>query len=274
MIETDEFVKKLYTANTFEELKLLSPYKEEHLLWKVTDRLHRYMSAYEAEHSSTNQEDNWNYYINDWLFRENWNCNTPKKVGFFGCSVTFGIGVPSELTFVKQVESYYGSENYECINLGTPGAGIQRISKIVRTSSKIFNFDAAIVTLPTPTRFLSHSGHRGLIDFSPAFIPEECKKEYKNIYVGLHNNDFVSLMFDYIDLISLIFEKQNIPVLWGTWDDHTQRILEISKPPESILPMIIHHPSVGFARDGGHPGPAAHKAYANSIIERLNNLQI
>jgi hypothetical protein len=61
-----------------------------------------------------------NYVINEMGFRGDYpNPGKKNVMGFFGCSVTFGEGLPEEDNFPYQVSEYYKKD---CLNLGMCGA--------------------------------------------------------------------------------------------------------------------------------------------------------
>jgi hypothetical protein len=239
--------------------------------WRTGANTHRFLSQFEKSKSNSKEDDLWDYYLNDQLFRDEWKLlPTTKKIGFFGCSVTFGIGLPSHQTFPKLVEHHYNSDRVESLNFATPGASISRISKIVRAAITNFSLDLAVITLPSISRFpLMEDGI--LRDINPMFSPDELKHRAKYFYKAVNDTDLSLIAIDNILLISAQLAEKNIPVLWGSWDSDTLNLLNQVVQHNTILPFLEHHGDMGFARDNSHPGPVSAAAYASSIIDKINN---
>jgi hypothetical protein len=226
----------------------------------------RYMSEYEKKTSKPSDND-WNYYINSYGYRGDWRLHKhTKKIGFFGCSVTFGIGVDSNYIFPNLVELHYGSNNVESLNLGMGGAGIQRIAKLVSASIRLINFDVVIMTLPTSSRFLVVDKFNQMIDIVPNFTRDECKGVEKFIYQNFGQNNLDMYFIDYIHWIESELKSVNT-VLWTTWCKDTHTILEDVIDKNRLLPAMHF---VDQGRDL-HPGVLTHKKYAEIICNKLGN---
>lgn len=225
----------------------------------------RYMSEHEKQTSKKLKND-WDYYINPYGYRGHWKLKTnSKKIAFFGCSITFGVGVPFENTFSNLVESYYKSGDVESINLGLPGSGIQRIAKLVSASTNIFNFDAVVLTLPSSSRFLISDNYNLLIDIVPRFTSQDYKKAYKLIYNHFGNSTLDMYYVDYIHWINK--ELSSVPkVLWGSWDPYSYSIIQEVIKKDNMLPPFPH---IDMGRDR-HPGVLTHKKWAEDIYTQLN----
>lgn len=262
-----------YYNTTKENFHILNPIKDHHLKWATGKNTCRYLSRYEEANSNTGPDDEWDYHLNHFLFRDEWQLlPSTKKIGFFGCSVTFGIGLPSHQTFAKLVESRY-SPKIESLNFATPGASIIRISNILREAIKNFHLDCVVITLPTMERFhlfLNNSP----VDVMPTFAPVGLEDRSKHIYKALNQNDLTFISANYIESMTYLLDKSNIPALWGSWDERTLFLLQNIIPRSHVLPLIPHSEDFGFARDNGHPGPNAVAPYADAIVNKINSLNL
>lgn len=227
----------------------------------------RYMSKVEEDDSKP-ADPEWDYFVNQHGFRDNWRLlpNT-KKIGFFGCSCTFGIGVQSHHTFSSVVEKYYNSRNVESLNLGLPGSGIQRIAKLVSASNKIFNFDYVVVTAPSSTRFLILDEDNLMVDIVPGYVRSDFSHHEKYIYGKFGQNNLDMYYIDYVHWIKS--ELSNVKkVLWTSWDPETYKIISSIVDKDSLLP---HWGFVDRGRDS-HPGIRTHYIHAQNIIQRLGKI--
>lgn len=231
----------------------------------------KYMSKFEGENSKkdpNNKTYDWEYTVNKYGFRDIWRFEpNTKRIGFFGCSCTFGVGVDSRTTFVKLVESHYGPSNVECFNMGLPGAGTQRIAKLVSASQRLLNFDAVVLTLPTSSRFLMLNQHNLMIDFVPGFIRSDFEAEEKFIYGKFGQNNLDMYFIDYVHWIQAELKSVK-KVFWSTWCQDSYKLLKTIIDKESLLP---HFNFVDHGRDI-HPGIKSHYLYSKNIINALGNL--
>lgn len=224
-----------------------------------------------SETEKTNSKENvksdpinnsFKYYINEYGCRGDWKLSPSiKKFGFFGCSFTFGVGVDEQHTFVKIIEQHY--DNIECLNFGQGGSSVQRISKLVSTSIRMFDFDTIVITLPSMYRFLVTDNDNNYMDIVPNHSVSG-KKEVA-IYSCFTDLDFKSMYMDYI--YWMLAETRNIKrVVWGTYDSIVYSLLK-----EHDIKDIVFWDSIIYdkGRDRSHPGIGSHSHYATEIIKRL-----
>lgn len=228
----------------------------------------RYMSEYEEKTSKVLDND-WDYYLNYYGFRGPWRLeDSTKKIGFFGCSVTFGIGVHHTNIFPTLVENNLGIDKVESINLGMGGSSIQRIAKLVSATTNVLELDAVVLTLPPFYRFLVLNKDNLMIDILPGFYRENCENIQKFLYgKSFGQNNLESIYIDYVHWI--ISELKPVKrVLWSSWDNETYNLLKTIIDKENLLPAFA---MVDEARDK-HPGIQSHKMYASHICKKLKDL--
>jgi hypothetical protein len=257
-------MKKLLIHNQTKSLNDLLDYTA---INSQPDTYVRYMSEYE-EQTSKKIKNDWDYYINPYGYRGHWQLKSDtKKIGFFGCSFTIGVGVLFENTFSNLVELHYASNPFykvESINLGLPGSGIQRIAKLVSASVNVFNFDAVVLTLPSSTRFLISDEHNLMINIVPGFSKFNLAKTEKLIYKHLGNSTLDMYYVDYIHWINK--ELSSVPtVLWSSWDPHSYSLIKKVIKKDNILPLFLMKDK---GRDD-HPGILTHKLWSGEICKNI-----
>lgn len=232
----------------------------------------KFQSTHEESESAKNIKNDpakwdWEYYINEYGFRDPWRLETnTKKIGFFGCSVTFGVGVDSKCTFSNLVEQAYGSTFVESINFGIGGSSIQRMAKLVSSAIKVINFDAIVLTLPTTDRFLVLDNENRFADMVPRFTRHTVENKYEAFYKNFTQADRDMYATDYIHWMLAELKNLNIKVLWSSWDSPTYRHLQEIIKPEYLLPYMAF---IDRGRDNGHPGNLTVARYAENIVDRL-----
>ena len=248
---------------SFEDLKKLSLAE----LWQL-DNLPtnlKYSCAWE-EKNTVITDETFDYYINEYAFRDQIkNLEYTKKIGFFGCSTTFGLGLDSNNIFPTLVEQHLG-KNFESINLGVNGASVVRIARLLSISLKLFNFSTVIILLPSHERFSVTIPDGYVVDLHPLANPYTTM--HTAFYQGFNNNTRYSLFCDYISWMIAEIENAGVTALWSSWDDDTYDILTKNIDKDNLLPMFNRHTKV-MARDGLHSGPEAHLKFSDVIVKRI-----
>jgi hypothetical protein len=221
------------------------------------------------ESRSKNSTWDFQYYINDIAFREAYpSVEETDILSFFGCSFTYGVGVPTENTFYKQIA---GDSSF--LNLGDPGASIQKISLIFSAACRIWKIKTAIITLPPWFRF-------GYIDKANNFMPivasdsPYSSSETENVRLSLHKDFSEQYHYSIVrDLLLLIIETariQNINLIIGSWDSET---LEIVEAVTGYKGPLWEWQQSDRGRDGRHPGVNSHASYSKLVKSYLDNKQ-
>lgn len=233
-----------------------------------TSGYYKYSDVIEESRSKNSTWD-FQYYINDIGFRENYpSVEETDILAFFGCSFTYGVGVPTEYSFYKQVAG-----NNSFLNLGDPGASIQKIALIFSAACRIWKIKTAILTLPPWFRF-------GYTDKANNFIPivtsdnPYSSTETENVRLSLHKDFSDQYHYSKVrDLLSLILETariQNINLIIGSWDSET---LEIVEAVTGYKGPLWDWQYLDRGRDGRHPGVNSHASYSKLIKSYLDNKQ-
>jgi len=229
---------------------------------------YKYSEPNEAERSKNSTWD-FHYYINDIGFREEYpNVKEKDILSFFGCSFTYGVGVPTEDTFYKNV-----AKGNSFLNLGDPSASVQKIALIFSAACRVWNIKTAVITLPPWFRF-------GYTDKENNFMPIVASdtpypsEETEKVRLALHK-DF-SEQYHYAsirDSLALILESArltNINLVIGSWDSET---LEIVEAVTGYKGPLWEWQQSDRGRDGRHPGVNSHALYSKLVKSYLDNKQ-
>jgi hypothetical protein len=212
------------------------------------------------------QPGDWTYHINKYNFRDPWNlASTKPKVGFFGCSFTFGEGIKSEETFVQLAAKEC---NLEPFNFGVGGSSVHRIARTFSAVTNLIDLDYAVFTLPHWHRQLYIDKDGKAINLIPGWPHEDYKKlndkltELDEEYYVVQAASFVTWIYD-------VAKLRNIKLILSAWDHPLNDLCRVMYPNNSILPF----PNIDDkrARDKLHPGPLSHNSHAQQIIRKIND---
>lgn len=277
---------------SYEDLKLFCTYLlSQSVLGIGTSKQHlpkiRFTTPYEKETSLkaikdkiTNLKvDDVSYNISDLGFRlENPLDFIGRGVGMFGCSITYGIGVPEDKTFSAQLQQKIGPPVY---NFGIPGAGIQKITKAFIALNNHYKLKAAVFIMPSMHRF-EYMGLEAFDEiFSESYVPnfEPINPNRKHVYdlTYTHYDDihFLDQFVKHIALIKANAKVNGTRVYFLTWDSRLRDLAGDYKIQDLTSYKIVHFPEIqekvngvtvkDFARDGLHPGVRSHTQIANYL---------
>lgn len=269
----DQKILKKYTdtascrTNTLDDLFNLGPFSRGHWnMYRVDDDHAIFPYIGDAEMNIVKPGD-WTYYINRYNFRDPWLLDSPKlKVGFFGCSFTFGTGIKSEDTFVQIAANEC---NLQPFNFGIVGSSIHRSAKIFSTVTNLINLDYAVFTLPPWHRQLhiDQTGHT--INLLPVEHPNV---NYRNLNKKLMEIDEEYHVVQAISFITWIYDVaklKNIKLILSSWNPCVNSLCQLMYPENTIdqFPII----DANCAREQRHPGPKSQAAHAAHIIQKIND---
>ena len=213
----------------------------------------------------------YNYKLNNCNLRgDNWDLESTKpKIGFFGCSFTFGEMVEVEHIFPTLVADSIG---YNGFNFGVSGSSIQRVGRSFSAANKLFDFEYAVVTLPDWHRinYLNNDSNGvAYKDISvyasglPSYILNDLK-----LYQSLGESAPVQRMIDTVDWIIDIAKNKSIKIIFSSWSDPVSRALKQLYPEYTVE----RFPIVDTVADNDHPAEQSHQKYADIIVRRINEL--
>jgi hypothetical protein len=213
--------------------------------------------------------DPWLYTVNKHGYRgNNWSMRND-SIAFFGCSITFGIGVEHNIASVIQQNI-----NKECINIGQPGASALTILKTFFTFIKHYPIDTAVITLPSllrvyyPTYNVYKNTERWNYEsLLPSWISDSQKDIHKTAFKFFNEDTSSAYLYDYIQMAETMASISNTKIIWSSWDADTLKFLKSIVDKQKIIPVA--NLSADVARDNLHPGPIFVKNWADIIVNKL-----
>lgn len=225
----------------------------------------------EESHLDTWEYGQFDYKINDLGFR-----NFKKNeidIGAFGCSFTFGQGMPNELLWHQLLANEL---NLKISNYGIPGASIQTCVDVFAIVSKFISMSKAVFLLPSYNRIqltkYSANNKLGLFSCIPG-ITSKLGSSY-----GLNSEDIIKVLPDEevvkqtknsLYLLDYLGKIRNIEIHVSSWDKHTYDLLTLLNLENiKLLPVWFTPDTLIWdkARDKRHPGPKHHKYFVNSCL--------
>ena len=210
------------------------------------------------------------YKFNQYGFRGEWDLSTSRKVriGVFGDSCTFGIGVDEKDTYVNLLKEMY--PGYSILNFGMPGGSIDNIAKLYSAAQRLIGFDYVLMLLPDFSRFCwpqyeKEWQHKNMI-LGPGLDPsnEDHMAYIRNYWDELEVHRCIS----YLNWIKDNSNDVRVLSLWS-WSKHTNKIIKQCLPEENFARITNKDVEIDHARDHQHPGPKTHKRIAELWFEQL-----
>jgi hypothetical protein len=199
-------------------------------------------------------------------------------IAIFGCSFTFGVGLPAEKLWHKILSE---KNNVSCYNFAMPGASIEHVIKIFYIVSRYVKIKKAIFLLPDYARQLMAVQHLStlkvdLLDLVPNmhdYIRAEYGFYQKIYYKTLPDAELIRRSKDDLYSLEHIAQSKNIELYLSSWHRPTYHILEnMTFDYATVLKeWIMGKPemSTDLARDKMHPGLEHHKYWAEQIENQV-----
>lgn len=222
-----------------------------------------FLNDYEKKRNTDTQ--GWQYSINEYLFRDEWDFSKIKRLGCFGCSVTLGVGVKTEDSFVGMLRE---NTDYNIFNFGISSASIHHIARMFSEVVNSIDLDVAIITLPDIARFtLIDNGKIHNIGYN--WYADGQKSTHEKIYTALTEEWFSAFAKDLIRWIEAEAKSKKIkPIFYGHIEE-THKIITEILPRDMYIDFDQEFMFDCTARDNMHPGKEAHKRYANALLNIL-----
>jgi hypothetical protein len=226
---------------------------------------------YQLKYIQEGEKDNWNsdpwyYTLNSYNFRDEWNLDDPRKrIGFFGCSFTFGEGIEASKQFTNIVGNHF---DLNVFNFGAGGAGVEKVAWTFSAIANHVDLDYAVVTLPAWYRQLHIDSESHLINLIPAYPHVGFKKLCKTL-TELDDDFYITRFCSQVTWIKDIAKYKGIKILFSSWDHTANTMCREMLPNDTINPF----PNIDdkCARDNMHPGTKSQLAHATQIIEAIND---
>jgi len=211
-------------------------------------------------------------------FRETWNSmgmrqahevSTSVDCCFYGCSVTWGQGVPDSAVWTHQLAR---GMNWSYNNFAVPALGQEECANLFMVTSRMIKMHTAIFMMPDLARITQAFPAKDSLKFRCiAGQPDRQYADFKQFhkdYVSLPDEYFYNKTLRNLETIARLAELQGIRVWVATWTG----VL----PPVKNLNSVWVPPAGGngLSRDKGHPGCEWHTETAQrfqTAIKEMNN---
>jgi hypothetical protein len=225
----------------------------------------KYISIDEANNSKKDWLKDFSYFINDMGFRGVYpNPEDKKLLGFFGCSITFGQGLPDEEMYSNVVARHF---NKQSLNLGIPGSNIHRTALVFSAATHVWDIETAVINLPPYTRmhYVDRYNHLHSILLAYETETSEIETVRHSILKDFSDQYLLAQAIDSIKWIIDIARSKKINLILSSWDPDTIQLVNAA-----FDTRILKFDIVDGARDS-HPGEKSHRLFANTIINNLTN---
>jgi hypothetical protein len=180
--------------------------------------------------------------------------------GYFGCSVTYGIGVQAQELWCHQVDLHQQTTSN---NYALQAIGIQEIAGLFLGASQHHHMQRACFLLPDLARASVPITVQGQVEYwhiFPSLVQEQRPRavtQAVQAWLALPDEYYWSQAREAILAVQARAESAGIHTVWSTWSESTQRLLE-------TLRINLVEPCWNdlAGADGSHPGAEAHFAYA------------
>lgn len=236
--------------------------------WSLRDHQRGYKTVLgmNAEEEAIVKPGDWEYIINRYNFRELWDFESPKpKIGFFGCSFTFGEGIEYKDTFVNLVSTEL---NLNPFNFGNGGASLQRVARTFSAASKVIDLDYAVFTLPHWHRQLHIDKKGRFINLIPHW-PHQNYEELSKQLTSLEEEFYIVQAVSYVNWIHDLAEHKKIKIILCSWDVPLNDLCKAMYPKLTIgtFPNVDDK----CARDKMHPGVLSHQEHSRQIVKAFRD---
>jgi hypothetical protein len=229
------------------------------------------------------------YELNEYGFRINTSANKNNSsdvISCFGCSNTFGVGLPYHETWPSVLNTLLGDDFWVVKNYGVCGASNDTIARLI--CDYINNNKPKIICcyFPEIFRLEFFNSNLDLKNFFQLRIDNNCSVNDYNAYKTLSTEE--NCLFNFIKNFKLIQNlclSNNIKFYWNTWSEN---ILGLGK--ENIIKLLDYNSFTGSlyddsdiykhipdnydwhidsARDGAHFGTFVNEKLADSFYKKI-----
>ncbi len=234
-----------------------------------------YFGGNEKQESSSWTHGDFAYNISELGFRDS---DFPESVDIaaFGCSYTFGLGLPENMIWHRKLSDKINKSIY---NFGQPGMGVSAIIDLFLMLDNNLNFKKGIFLLPP---YFRKSVACSFDERSPQIVPLMPNYKsfleilydtnYSEIYKHLPDEELVREFKDKIYMLDFYAGVKNIKLYLSSWDHETYNLLTGMNLKNIILLPEWTSANIDasdLARDNLHPGPIHHSSFAEIIKDLI-----
>jgi len=220
------------------------------------------------------------YVLNHLGFR---NDNIPKQsdLAIFGCSFTFGTGLPVDMLWHTLLANKL---NTKSDNYGMPGASIKSIIDVALIVNNHTHINRAVFLLPAYNRMQiaktsplaeenNNVNYVSVIPNHKSSLSEAYSIDADLLLRAIPDEEMYKNMRDSLYLVDYIFKQKNIKTYYSSWDPETYSFLSQMELQGTVLPEWtskgLEQASTDLARDKLHPGPEHQIQFVNKIIDYI-----
>lgn len=197
-------------------------------------------------------------------------------IGVFGCSFTFGLGLPTDMLWHSIVSKKLGMS---CVNFGLSGASIKTVIDLFLIVSKHVKIKKAIFLLPSFNRMqiaMTKPGtdtvnYLSIIPNHNSVLANSYGINGSSILKYIPDEEMFKIARDSIYTAEYIAKSRGISTNFSSWCDTTYWRLLAGMNLNNLLPdwktPNIENIRDDLARDMLHPGPIHHDYWAKQIID-------
>jgi len=225
------------------------------------------------------QYPNFMYYGNSLGFRGTQEPLEQVDHCYYGCSMTYGEGVPFEGIWSNRLDQLLGTTSN---NFGIGGSSVEESMLMFLATSRLVKMKRAV--------FLFPDYHRKTVCISRRENVRDCiywnllgVENWKNRpdidpylrnlrdahgahfrHPGVHHMDFFRTVVQHIQYVA---ELRGIEVVMGTWNENSAQMLRHMKDTDPSLKISNWTPMVDAGRDDCHPGILTHARWAEEFAK-------
>lgn len=236
-----------------------------------------YFTNEEMKYANDWKYKNFKYKINELGFRFVDKLNEV-DLAVFGCSFTFGVGLPNDYLWHDILSNKLGKT---CLNFGLPGGSATTAIELFLIVSKHIKIKTAIFLLPNYLRIQIAKKHPISNDINhlhliPSYSSQMCKY-YKvddsAIFKVLPEDEILKRFCDIVYLGDYIATDRNINCYYSSWDTNTYGFLQNMDLNGIVVDqwrsLSKEQEENDLARDKKHPGPEHHQMFAETLLRYI-----
>jgi len=192
-------------------------------------------------------------------------------IACFGCSQTFGAGLPWNHTWASILNEKLG-KSYIVKNYGINGAANDTISRTIFNYLKTETPKAICCFFPESIRMEAYDKD-GLVYYSPSFINDV---EIYHSYMNIMSEEYGDYLFvKNFNFINSMCQANNVKFYWSTWcesvlnwdTENIKTFLNLENYLNNLDMNFLHNaPS---ARDNAHFGKSVNEKLAEGFYEKI-----
>lgn len=196
---------------------------------------------------------------------------TEESIVCFGCSNTFGIGLPWELTWPAKLNQYLGT-SFDVVNYGMPGASCDYMSRVISNFLERYKPGYICCFFPEINRRELFSNN-SFQHFTPRKSNEIAGPDHDAfIQLSGPENSIYNFIKNY-KLINTLCSLNNVKLLWSTWSrvilNSECEYLFDNSYVELPITYTQESKNLDRARDNLHIGPELTEHLSQSFGKKI-----